>query len=202
MKQTQDPTPCFVPDSALLLIHNSFAFFPHPSRAVLGNEGYGQSTAIPPSFSCFFFSLLQCESIPQAAVLHKLHQHSSSPPGTHLYGQTAAVWVPHRTQVPQKNSSVVSSLMWSHLLPGSCSQVHSAWAAASLKGCLSAVLWVLAWAASRTDVCSAMVLHRLQGDSLCHHNALYGEPLFWHLDHCPPFLLHLPWCLQGCFSKT
>lgn len=118
--------------------HNPFTFFPHPSRAIFWGT---RAMVSPQEFllpSHAFFSLPQCESIPQAAVLH-----SSSPPGTRLHRQTA-VWAPHRTQVPSETSSVRSSLMWSGLLPGACSRVYSA---ASTERCSSAVLWALAWAA-------------------------------------------------------
>lgn len=152
----------------------------------------------------WFFSMLQCVSIPQAAVLHKLLQHSSSPPGTCLYRQTAPVWVPQRTQVPSEN-------LFCEICYVITSPARSQLPSGFYMGCSFYKLYFIfiCCVVSSCKSCSGMSVPE------CSSMGYKGTtcvtkmfPMGWrrisalYLEHCLPFLLHWLWGLQGCFCHT
>lgn len=117
----------------------------------------------PCSSVCLFHKLQSCTNCSSIVPLHQVHAFTD---------RLLQCESPKEHRSHQKTSSV-RSVMWSHLLPGASCRVGSASAAVSISFIYVHLLCYEFLHELQQDVCSRVLLHGLQGDNLCHQNALH-----------------------------
>jgi len=138
--------------------------------------------------------LLQRESFPRAAALHRLPQHGSFLRVAVLQAQAAPVWVPHRVTSPASKPapSWVPLSMGPQVLAAACSSMGSPWGHSLLQASICSGMGVPStsyrWRSAppwtsmhcKQTNCLTMVLHKLQGKNLCSGTLSTSSPLPLH----------------------